>query len=160
MMNLNYQQPRQREMSMEEKLMQLLSGSLPAIGTAVGAGFGGPPGAALGGALGGLGGMGLNAFMPQQQMQQQEDQPVVIGGQNQGMQQMPMQQQGMPGMEQFGMGLGQSMGNLGSQGIQGLLGMLSGQQQDPMQGMMGKMDDTLREKLARILALKSMMGRR
>lgn len=156
MINLNNQRPQQQEMSLEEKLMRLLSGSLPGIGTALGS-FGGPAGAAAGGALGSLGGMGMNAFMPQQQQMQQQDQPFVLGGQGQGMQQMPMQQQqGMPGMEQFGMGLGQSMGGLGSQGIQGLLGMLVGQQQQA--GMMGGMDDTLREKLARIIAMRTMMG--
>lgn len=162
MMNLNFQQPQQRELSLEEKLMQLISSGLPMAGAAIGTGLGGPAGGALGGILGNLGGMGMNAMMPQQQMQMPEQQPISFGGNNpQGMvnldamQQMPQQQQGS-GMEQFGAGLGSSLGNAG---IQGLMSLLSGGQPTPYQSLMGKMDSTLQEKLARILAMKSMMGR-
>lgn len=154
MMNLNFQQPQQREMSLEEKLMQLLASGLPMAGTALGSLAGGPLGGALGGALGGLAG---GAFNPQQQMQMPEQQPIAFGGNNpQGMvnidalQQMPQQQPS--GMEQFGAGLGNA-------GMQGLMSLLGGSQPSPYQSLMGNMDSTLQEKLARILAFKSMMGR-
>jgi hypothetical protein len=160
MINLNMPRPQQREQSLEEKLMQLLSGSLPALGTALGAGFGGPVGGAAGGALGGLAGAGMNAFMPRQPMQMPEQQPIAFGGPRShggmiDMSQMPYMPQNS-NMEQFGSALGSGIGNVG---MQALMSLLSPQEPSAYQSLMGKMDNTLQEKLARILAFKSMIGR-
>jgi hypothetical protein len=149
---------------LERKLAMLSADMLPFLGTAIGAAAGGV-GAPVGGALGNIASLGIKGFIPpeEQQRNQMMDRPMVVGGHGQGFidldqQQQMMQQPGM-GMDQFGGMLGQGLGQLGGMGIMGLLSMLGGQQQPTAnQSLFGKMDDSLREKLARMVALKQALG--
>jgi hypothetical protein len=147
---------------LERKLAGLSADILPLLGSAIGAAAGGA-GAPIGGALGGIAGAGIRSLIPpEQQMQQRMDRPMVIGGQGQGfidLDQQQQQQQMMPqnmGMDFMGM-MGNGLGQLGGQGIMGLMSLLN-PQASPQQSLWGKMDDSLREKLVRMAALKQALG--
>ena len=146
--------------SLERKLANLSADILPFLGTAIGAAAGGV-GAPLGGALGGMASTGIKALIPpEQQQQQMNNNPMVIGGQGQGFidlnQQMQQQQMMNQSPDYMGM-FGQGLGNLGGMGIMGLMSMLN-PQATPGQSLFAKMDDSLREKLARMVALRQVLG--
>jgi len=146
---------------LQRKLALLSADILPFLGTALGAAAGGV-GAPIGGALGGMAGAGLRGAIPEEQQQQNMDRPMIVGGQGNGFidldqyQNQPMmgnQNMSVDPMHMFGQGMGQ----LGGQGIMGLLSMLN-PQASPHQTLMGRMDDSLREKLVRMMALKHALG--
>lgn len=148
--------------SLERKLAHLSTDVLPFLGTALGSLAGGV-GAPIGGALGGMASAGLKGLIPpEQQYNQPMDRPMVIGGQGQGFidldQYQSQQQDPYSPMGQFGSALGQGMGSMGSDGLMQLLSLLGQQQPSANQSLMGKMDNTLREKLVRMAAIKQALG--
>lgn len=150
--------------SLERKLAHLGTNILPLLGTALGSLAGGV-GAPIGGALGGMAATGLQGFIPQEQPAKPMDHPMIFGGNGQGFIDLDQYQNQLPsqnpygGMNEFGAAFGHGLGSMGGNGMLDILSLL-GQPSQPtaQQSLMGKMDNSLREKLVRMAAIKQALG--